>query len=190
MSQETPNKKRKNEEEIKVEDTKDTKKRLITVFNQIDAVEILTHLRQLVENDSLLKELGTIFTEKEFPILNLTEHCVRCHHNFDPDHNKNFKCNVEHSKPPGEETINGKLYLTFDCCQQKFEIDPNDPNLDLQIAPCQKTNHTTNKDYIESFIPCQTCGTGLDEGLLEDEEDSGFIVEEEIGGESDEEDVE
>lgn len=179
---ETPNKKRKNEDETK--DEKDLKKRLAIVLSQLQMDDLMLHLTDLVKNEKHLKELDTIFPPEEFPIQNLTDHCVRCHRSFDPELNKNFKCSVDHSKEPEEEVIDGKIFVSFECCNQKFEIDPKNPNLNAQIEVCQKTNHTTNKDYLESYVPCQICGTTGDESFgdefLGEDEEGGFIVEEEI----------
>ena len=89
----TSNKKRKIE---KVDSEDDETKRLKNVFSNTDALLIIERLQSLTEEKKTIKILSELFPEKDFPSLNLSEHCMRCHENYDPDFNTNSRCILGH----------------------------------------------------------------------------------------------
>eukprot|EP01080_Neovahlkampfia_damariscottae_P001632 gene1632-12757_t len=95
MSEKSTNKKRKIE---KVELSNDDEtKRLKNVFQNTDALLLIEKLQSLTDNKKTAKMLSELFPLKEFPSLNLSAHCYRCHENYDPDHNTNERCILGHT---------------------------------------------------------------------------------------------
>jgi hypothetical protein len=157
------NKKRKLEEE----DHKTTHSRFENLFKVTPMEEIIHHLVEIGRKPEFHKALEEIFPESDFPLLNLSAHCVRCHSPYDPEHNNLFKCYVPHdgdvevTKPVESKYVT----YTYTCCGQSFQVGPNDvlELVDPTAGICQKSNHTTNIDYVENYVSCSICGVEPEE---------------------------
>ena len=60
---------------------------------------------------------------------------------------------------------------TWECCGVEFKCDLEDDPLEFEPTNgiCFKGNHTSNKNYIENFTPCDECFSE-EEGEEEEEE--------------------
>jgi hypothetical protein len=175
---ESSTKKRKLEKEEEVKD--DEMKRLENVFTLTDPLQIIEQLEKLSKDPKNTKILSQLFPESEFPFLNLTEHCVRCHEPYDPNFNSNFRCILGHEgEVMAEQTESGvknqtdEMLYTWECCNVEWKCSlEDDPSAkDPTKGICFKGNHTSNKNYIENFEPCEECASSDDEQEEGEEEE-------------------